>query len=133
MYILLSFNLLCFYACVNIGDFHGMSQTTIKRLFPAEYKKRKANKLTYRYPGAGGESYLDVIERVKPIIIELERQRSSVVVVCHLAALRCIHAYFMGTDVQELPYATFKKHTVYVLSPGPTGCTCKAVDPTSEL
>ena len=30
----------------------------------------------------------------------------------------------MGTPVNELPYADFKKHTVYVLSPGPMGCTC---------
>jgi 6-phosphofructo-2-kinase len=28
-----------------------------------------------RYPGAGGESYVDVIQRVRPIIVELERQR----------------------------------------------------------
>jgi hypothetical protein len=39
-----------------------------------------------RYPA--GESYMDVIERVKPVIIELERQRRSIVIVCHLAVLR---------------------------------------------
>lgn len=114
------------------GDFHGMSVTEIKERFPAEYAKRLENKLSYRYPGVGGESYLDVIERVKPIIIELERQRRSVVVVCHLAVFRCIHAYFMGTPVNEIPYGEFKKHTVYVLSPGPLGCTCRAVDPSTE-
>jgi broad specificity phosphatase PhoE len=31
---------------------------------------------------------MDVIERVKPVIIELERQRRSIVIVCHLAVLR---------------------------------------------
>ena len=44
--------------------------------------------MNYRYPGAAGESYLDVIERVRPVIIELERQRKSIVIVCHLAVLR---------------------------------------------
>jgi 6-phosphofructo-2-kinase len=28
-----------------------------------------ADKLNYRYPGVGGESYLDVIERIRPVII----------------------------------------------------------------
>ena len=112
-----------------IGDFHGLSTDEIRRMYPKEYQKRNRNKLAYRYPGVGGESYLDVIERVKPLIIELERQRSSVVVVCHLAALRCIHAYFMGTPLKEIPLVHFKKHTIYMLSPGPSGCTCTAIDP----
>ena len=56
--------------------------------YPEEFSKRNADKLNYRYPGAAGESYLDVIERVRPVIIELERQRKSIVIVCHLAVLR---------------------------------------------
>ena len=55
---------------------------------PAEFAKRTADKLNYRYPGVTGESYIDVIERVRPVIIELERQRRSIVIVCHLAVLR---------------------------------------------
>lgn len=49
------------------------------------YEARLKDKLNYRYPGAGGESYADVIQRIRPIIVELERQRRSVLVVCHLA------------------------------------------------
>lgn len=56
---------------------------------PEEFAKRTADKLNYRYPGVSGESYLDVIGRVRPVIIELERQRRSIVIVCHLAVLRC--------------------------------------------
>lgn len=59
-----------------------------KESYPDEYRKREADKLNYRYPGVGGESYQDVIERMRPVIIELERQRRSVVVACHLAVLR---------------------------------------------
>ena len=66
----------------------------------------------------GGESYLDVIERIRPVIIELERQRRSVLVVCHLAVLRCIHAYFMGTKLEDIPYKSFQRHTLYKLEPG---------------
>ena len=46
------------------------------------WHRRLADKLRFRYPGAGGESYLDVISRLRPILIELERQRSSVLLVC---------------------------------------------------
>lgn len=82
------------YSCYNTpllnelrgGDLQGMTRTEIKSKLPLEYEKREANKLHYRYPG--GESYLDVIERIRPVIIELERQRRSVLVVCHLAVLR---------------------------------------------
>jgi broad specificity phosphatase PhoE len=85
--------------------------------------------LRYRYPGVGGESYLDVIERVRPIIIELERQQRSVVVVCHLAVLRCIYAYFMGTSPENIPYLDFPRHRIIEQSPGPFGCTCDVRDP----
>jgi broad specificity phosphatase PhoE len=48
---------------------------------------------------------MDVIERVKPVIIELERQRRSIVIVCHLAVLRyesylkCNHRGYIGKAV----------------------------------
>lgn len=87
------------YSCYNTpllnelrgGDLHGMTKDEIERNFPQEHMKRVQDKLNYRYPGVGGESYMDVIERVRPVIIELERQRRSVVLVCHLAVLRCIY------------------------------------------
>jgi 6-phosphofructo-2-kinase len=40
-----------------------------QELYPQEHEKRLADKLNYRYPGVGGESYLDVMERVRPVII----------------------------------------------------------------
>eukprot|EP01033_Poteriospumella_lacustris_P007126 gene7124-5128_t len=54
------------------GDLHGLSKAAMKALYPVEFEKRAADKLNYRYPGVGGESYLDVIERVRPVIIALE-------------------------------------------------------------
>ena len=63
------------------GDFDGLSVRQIEDRYPAVWHKRMADKLRFRYPGAGGESYLDVISRLRPILIELERQRSSVLLV----------------------------------------------------
>lgn len=115
------------------GDFHGLTSEEFKKKSPYEYEKRSANKLTYRYPGIGGESYQDVIERIRPIIIELERQRRSCVIVTHLAVARCIYAYFMGVKSEEIPYLPFQRHHVYELTPGSTGCKCREFSPFEEL
>lgn len=114
------------------GDLHGLTRAEIKQRFPQEYESRARNKLRYRFPGVGGESYLDVIERVRPVIIELERQRRSVLVVCHIAVLRCIYAYLTGTKLEDIPYLPFKTHHVYELTPGPFGCTCVVHDLSSD-
>ncbi len=45
-----------------------------------------------RYPS--GESYLDVIQRLEPVIIEIERERECVCVVAHQAILRALYGYF---------------------------------------
>ncbi len=45
-----------------------------------------------RYPS--GESYLDVIQRLEPVIIEIERERECVCIVAHQAVLRALYGYF---------------------------------------
>lgn len=111
------------------GQFHGMTKSQIETMYPEEHAKRVKDKLHYRYPGVGGESYIDVIERVRPVIIELERQRRSIVVICHVAVLRCIYAYFMGVPLNEIPVKEFLQHHIYELTPGPFGCVCRVINP----
>lgn len=67
------------------------------------------------------------------VAVELERQRRSVLVICHMAVLRCIYAYFMGSSIEDIPFLPFRRHCVYELSPGPFGCTCQELSPTEEL
>ena len=59
-----------------------------------QFTARERDKLRYRYPH-GGESYTDLIERLKPIIIELERYHTPVFVICHQAVMRVLLAYFV--------------------------------------
>jgi len=118
---------------LNGGEFHGLTYEQLKKSHPLIHQARESDKLHYRYPGVGGESYIDVIERVKPIIIELERQRRSVVLVCHRAVLRCIYAYFMGTKMSDVPTLPFDAHKLYSLSPGAYGCSCEVIDVASEV
>jgi len=55
-----------------------------------DYNARDDDKFNYRY--RGGESYRDVVIRLEPVILELERQE-NILVVCHQAVLRCLYAY----------------------------------------
>ena len=63
-----------------------------------------ADKLNYRYPGVGGESYADLIMRVQESILALEQQRGNTIIVCDRAVARVILAYFQGTQPDKLPY-----------------------------
>lgn len=65
------------------GSCEGHTYEEIQLKFPQEYNERQKEKLLYRYPGTGGESYLDVIERVKPMILELESSKEDIVIVSH--------------------------------------------------
>ncbi|VAH02863.1 unnamed protein product [Triticum turgidum subsp. durum] len=86
---------------INSGVCDGMTYEEIKKIMPEEYESRKKDKLRYRYPR--GESYLDVIQRLEPVIIELERQRAPVVVISHQAVLRALYSYFADRPLREVP------------------------------
>mmetsp|Transcript_92206 Transcript_92206/g.192804 ORF Transcript_92206/g.192804 Transcript_92206/m.192804 type:complete len:599 (-) Transcript_92206:103-1899(-) len=104
------------------GDYNGVSYDCIQREHPEIWNERQRDALHFRYPGVGGESYADVIGRLRPIIIELERQRRSVLVISHLAVQRCLYAYFTGAAMEEIPHLEFPMHEVIELQPGPFGC-----------
>ncbi|KAK4376107.1 hypothetical protein RND71_006784 [Anisodus tanguticus] len=104
---------------INSGVCDGMTYEEIKKNMPEEYESRKKDKLRYRYPR--GESYLDVIQRLEPVIIELERQRAPVVVVSHQAVLRALYAYFADRPLNEIPHIEMPLHTIIEIQMGVTG------------
>ncbi|KAH9574664.1 hypothetical protein CY35_01G070400 [Sphagnum magellanicum] len=104
---------------MNAGVCDGMTYLEIKETMPEEYQARKQDKLRYRYPR--GESYLDVIQRLEPVIIELERQRSPVVVIAHQAILRSLYAYFADKPLKEAPHIEMPLHTIIEIQMGVTG------------
>ncbi|KAK9057550.1 hypothetical protein SSX86_022386 [Deinandra increscens subsp. villosa] len=104
---------------INAGVCDGMTYEEIKKNMPEEYESRKKDKLRYRYPR--GESYLDVIQRLEPVIIELERQRAPVVVVSHQAVLRALYAYFADRPLKEIPHIEMPLHTIIEIQMGVTG------------
>jgi broad specificity phosphatase PhoE/predicted kinase len=102
------------------GICDSMSHAQIQEHLPEEYAARRRDKFTYRYPR--GESYQDVILRLEPVIIELERTRKPVLVVAHNAVLRALYAYFLGIPRERCPYLAIPLHTVIELTPHAYGC-----------
>ncbi|XP_011003858.1 PREDICTED: 6-phosphofructo-2-kinase/fructose-2,6-bisphosphatase-like isoform X2 [Populus euphratica] len=104
---------------INAGVCDGMTYEEIKKNMPEEYEARRKDKLRYRSPR--GESYLDVIQRLEPVIIELERQRAPVVVISHQAVLRALYAYFADRPLKEIPHIEVPLHTIIEIQMGVTG------------
>jgi broad specificity phosphatase PhoE/predicted kinase len=102
------------------GICDSMSHAQIQEQLPEEYAARRRNKFTYRYPR--GESYQDLIVRLDPVIIELERTRKPVLVIAHNAVLRALYAYFQGVARERCPYLAIPLHTVIELTPHAYGC-----------
>jgi broad specificity phosphatase PhoE len=89
----------------------------VQERFPEVHAQREQDKYHARYPR--GESYADLVERLEPRLLELERtvfrclhtvryltRQQNVLVVCHQAVARCLLAYFKNVDdiEAELPY-----------------------------
>uniref|UniRef100_A0A8C7TCB1 6-phosphofructo-2-kinase/fructose-2,6-bisphosphatase 2 n=1 Tax=Oncorhynchus mykiss TaxID=8022 RepID=A0A8C7TCB1_ONCMY len=104
---------------IDAGVCEEMTYDMIQNSFPEEFALRDQDKYHYRY--LGGESYQDLVQRLEPVIMELERQ-GNVLVICHQAVMRCLLAYFLDKSADDLPYLKCPLHTVLKLSPVAYGC-----------
>jgi len=85
------------------GSLEGLACGFMKQSFPEEHAKRNADKFHYRYPGAGGESYMDLIMRLQPCVQAMERVRSDAIVLCDVAVARALLCYYQGTPITDIP------------------------------
>jgi len=106
------------YRCLDeiyAGVCDGMSYKEIQEKYPEEYSLRKQDKLGFRYPR--GESYLDVISRLDPLVHEMESYHENLVIVGHQGILRLLFAYFTGLPRDQAPYVSIPLNTVIKLTP----------------
>lgn len=109
---------------IDAGVCEDMTYEEIQENFPEEFAMRDQDKYRYRYPK--GESYEDLMHRLEPVIMELERQE-NVLVICHQAVMRCLLAYFLDKSAEELPYLKCPLHTVLKLTPVAYGCKVESI------
>ncbi|XP_050927283.1 6-phosphofructo-2-kinase/fructose-2,6-bisphosphatase 2 isoform X2 [Lates calcarifer] len=110
---------------IDAGVCEEMTYKMIEETYPEEFAMRDQGKYHYRYPG--GESYQDLVQRLEPVIMELERQ-GNVLVICHQAVMRCLLAYFLDKSADDLPYLKCPLHTVLKLTPVAYGCKVDMFD-----
>lgn len=111
---------------LNAGQMEGLTYDEIHRKYPEEYAHRKRNKLYYRYPGPGGEGYLDIINRLRTVIVEVERMTDHVLLVGHRSVARVLLAYFRGLKREEVADLDVPLGILYMLEPKPYGVEFKA-------
>lgn len=111
---------------LHAGRMEGMTYDEIRHHYPEEYAHRRRNKLYYRYPGPGGEGYLDVINRLRTVIVEVERMTDHVLLVSHRSVARVLLAYFRGLKREEVADLDVPLGILYMLEPKPYGVEFKA-------
>lgn len=105
---------------IHAGVCEDMTNQEVMGQFPSLHNFRKLNKVAFRYPS--GESYLDLMIRLKPVLLELESTRKCVVVVAHQAVLRTALSYFGGPPVEEAVTAECPHRTVWCCTFDTSGC-----------
>ena len=112
---------------IDAGWMENLTYEQMAEKFPEEFAARQQDKLSYRYPS--GESYEDIVARLEPVMMELERQ-GNVLLVAHQAVLRCIMAYFLDRSdlgTEDLPYIEVPLHTLIKLTPQAYGCEAEFI------
>ncbi|KAK4131613.1 bifunctional 6-phosphofructo-2-kinase/fructose-2,6-bisphosphate 2-phosphatase [Trichocladium antarcticum] len=99
---------------LDAGVCDGMTYQEIADTYPEDFQARDKDKYNYRY--RAGESYRDVVIRLEPIIMELERSE-DILIISHQAVIRCIYAYFMQKTQEESPWVPVPLHTLMKLTP----------------
>lgn len=104
---------------LDAGVCDGLTYDQIAAQYPEDYAARDADKYNYRY--RGGESYADLVHRIEPVIMELERVE-NILIISHQAIIRVILAYFLDKKAEEMPYIQVPLHTLIKLTPKAYEC-----------
>jgi 6-phosphofructo-2-kinase len=106
---------------LDAGDFEGLTYDEIEKKYPEEFKKRSRDKLHYVYPGIGGEGYLQVINRLRDMIREIERITDHILIIGHRTVARVLMAYFMDLTRDDIADLDVPLGMLYVIEPKPYG------------
>ena len=108
---------------LNAGNMNGLTYEEIRTKHPQDYELRKKDKLQYRYPGPGGEGYLDIISRLRKVILEVERMTDHVLIIGHRSIIRVLLAYFKGLKQEDISDLDVPLGVAYLLEPVSHGLT----------
>lgn len=102
------------------GMLEGKTLEEIREDYEVEHSRRDAWPMGYRWPR--GESYMDVINRLEPVVLDLERKEAPLLIVTHEAVMRVLYCYLTGRDREQAPLLVMPQHTVICLRMHAYGC-----------
>ena len=103
-----------------LNEIHGgicenMSFEEVKEKYPEIAIERKKDKLRFRYPQ--GESYIDLLERLRYFVLQLTSYNKPILIVAHNAIIKVLLGYFEEKPHSKMPYSDIELNTVIKLSP----------------
>jgi 6-phosphofructo-2-kinase len=102
---------------LNAGILDGLTREEVREFYSDWYQKRDQDKHRFRYPGARGEGYMDVTNRVKSVILEVERATDHILLISGLAVTRVLLAYFRDLQRDEIADLDVPLGTLFMLEP----------------
>lgn len=106
---------------LNLGIVEDLAEDQVQAQHPAEHKRHCQDPYHHRFPRA--ESYHDLVVRLEPIIMELERDAHSILIVADATVLRCIYAYYIEASPFVIPSLVLDPAEVILLQPMAYGCS----------
>jgi len=100
---------------LNKGEMNGLSIAEIRERFPQFVENWEHDPFHGRFPG--GESYCDMITKLKSVLIEIEQQTAPVLVVSHVSCIQVLLAYYLNIPVTKSMDIEVPLHTVIELQP----------------
>jgi 6-phosphofructo-2-kinase/fructose-2,6-biphosphatase 2 len=99
---------------IKAGICENLTYNDVKTIYPYIYTERNKDKYNYRYPK--GESYNDLLIRLKPVFDIINNTKKTIFIVAHQAILRIIYGELMNIAKTEQPYIAVPLHTIIHLS-----------------
>jgi len=87
----------------------------VSRRHPEFWEQFQRDPLKKCFPG--GESFMDVIQRLEGLLIEVESSTRPVLVVSHITVLQLLVAYFRGLPMEEAWKLAVPRHCVFEALP----------------
>ena len=100
---------------IHAGICENMTNDEIKEKYPDICESRKKDKLRFRYPE--GESYVDLLERLRYFVLTVETHNKPILIVAHNAIIRVLLGYYQSVKKEDIPHLDVELGTVIKLTP----------------
>jgi len=80
---------------------------------PEVWASWQEDRFNYRLPG--GESFADIIQRLRAFVLELEHLTVPVLIISSQSPIQGLYTYFKHIDVETAPYYNVPQHTIIEL------------------